>query len=101
MSWEKISLDRFQALVRSASPLRRHVLSPSLARLHRGPDVVPPEGDLHWPPCYAGFFREGRKTGPNSRAQKKGYENEYKQKSETECSGSEPSRTVEHGQTEN
>jgi hypothetical protein len=44
--------------------------------------VVPPEGDLHWPPCCAGFFREGRKTGPNSRAQKKDYENEYKQKSE-------------------
>jgi hypothetical protein len=39
--------------------------------LHRGPDVVPPEGDLHWPPCYAVFCREGRKTGPNSRAQKK------------------------------
>ena len=68
-------------------------LSPSLARLHRGPDVVPPEGDLHWPPCYAVFFREGRKTGPNSRAQKKDYENKYKQKSDQ---GSEPSRTVEH-----
>ena len=87
------SLDRFQVLSRKCSPLHRLVLSPSLARLHRGPDVVPPEGDLHWPPCFAGFFREGRKTGPNSRAQKKDYENEYKQKSDQ---GSEPSRTVEH-----
>jgi len=38
-------------------------------------------------------FREGRKTEPNSRAQKKDYENEYKQKT---SQGSEPSRTVEH-----
>jgi hypothetical protein len=83
----------FKSFPASAPPLHRRVLSPSLARLHRGPDVVPPEGDLHWPPCCAGFFREGRKTGPNSRAQKKDYENEYKQKSDQ---GSEPSRTVEH-----
>src|ERR1700722_889261 len=79
----------FPQVLPSASARSFALTSP----LHRGPDVVPPEGDLHWPPCFAGFFREGRKTGPNSRAQKKDYENEYKQKSDQ---GSEPSRTVEH-----
>ena len=33
--------------------------------------MVPSEDYSHGPPCCAGFFREGRKTGPNSRAQKK------------------------------
>src|ERR1700722_4805218 len=80
----------FPQVLPSASARSFALTSP----LHRGPDVVPPEGDLHWPPCCTGFFREGRKTGPNSRAQKKDYENEYKQ--ESEIRGSEPSRTVEH-----
>ena len=33
--------------------------------------MVPSEDYSHGPPCCAGLFREGRKTEPNSRAQKK------------------------------
>ena len=39
--------------------------------LHRGPGVVPPEGNLHWPPCFASFFVNGDRPKPNSRTQKK------------------------------
>ena len=89
----------FSSPFRSAPLHRLSALSPSLARLHRGPGVVPPEGNLHWPPCFAVFFRlKGERPKPNSRAQKKDYENEYKQKSEIRTQ--EPSRTVEHGRTD-
>ncbi len=33
--------------------------------------MVPPEGDLHWPPCFAGFFGEGRETGTEQAEHKK------------------------------
>jgi hypothetical protein len=33
--------------------------------------VVPPEGDLHWPPVTAGFFGEGRETENAQQSKKK------------------------------
>ena len=50
--------------------LRVPNLSPSTACFHRGPGAVPPEGDLRWPPCSAGFFRAGREA-ENAQQQKK------------------------------
>jgi hypothetical protein len=43
----------------------------------RGPDAVPSKDYSHWPPCAAGFFREGREA-ENAQQQKKDYENKYK-----------------------
>jgi hypothetical protein len=44
---------------------------------HRGPDAVPSKDYSRWPPCAAGFFREGREA-ENAQQQKKDYENIYK-----------------------
>ena len=57
-------------------------ISPSPACLDRGPDAVPSKDYSRWPPCYAGFFGEGRETGLSSRAQKKDHENQVRSKSE-------------------
>jgi antirestriction protein ArdC len=47
-------------------------LSSSPARCFlRGPDAVPPEGNLRWPPIGAGFLGEGRQTRPSSASCKK------------------------------
>jgi hypothetical protein len=59
----------------------------------QGPGVVPPEGDLHWPPCFAVFSLKGERPKPNSRAQKKDHENEYEK---YKIGTQEPARTVEH-----
>jgi hypothetical protein len=86
----KILLDSFQVLFISAFDFG---LSPSTARLHRGPGVVPPEGDLHWPLCFAVFSLKGERPKPNSRAQKKDHENEHEK---YKIGTQEPTRTVEH-----
>ena len=68
----KMPLVGFQVLFVSAFDF---CLSPSTARLHRAPGVVPPEGDLHWPPCFAGFFVEGRQSETEQQSTKKDHEN--------------------------
>ena len=45
-------------------------LSPSTACFHRGPGAVPPEGDLRWPPCSAGFFVKGERPRTHSSKKK-------------------------------
>ena len=36
----------------------------------RGPDAVPPEGNLRWPPCSAGFFVKGERPRTHSSKKK-------------------------------
>jgi hypothetical protein len=88
----KIPLLHFQVVFRFAFLCVGFVPSPSLGRLRKGPDAVPSKDYSRWPPCCAAFFREGRQTEPNSRAQKKDHENEI-----TKTGTQEPPRTVEHG----
>ena len=46
-------------------------LSPSLARLRRGPGAVPSVDSSRWPPCFARFSVKGERPKPNSRHKKK------------------------------
>jgi hypothetical protein len=82
-------------LVTFSNPLC-HVpnLSPSPACFHRGPGAVPPEGDLRWPPCSAGFFVKGERPRTHS-SKKKDYENKYTFR----FKAPEPDRTAQFGTT--
>jgi hypothetical protein len=57
---------------------------------HRGPDAVPSKDYSRWPPCAAGFFREGREAENAQQIQKKDYENKIKK----EFRAPEPDRTA-------